>query len=104
MQSFGRSRKDQPIFESFAEIARRLELPKGDENGPVQSTKNWLSKTTRSWLCIFDNVDDIRMSTEDHFLPWKGDIIITTRYKDQAKKVSDHSHSVPLEVSAKTTL
>ncbi|KAJ4295250.1 hypothetical protein N0V90_007261 [Kalmusia sp. IMI 367209] len=92
--------RNPPFYlrDSFAEIARQLQLPKGDENDMVQSLKNWLSQTQKTWLCVFDNVDDLKIMVDNHFLPWKGDIIITTRYKEQAQKVPGNSHSVALDV------
>lgn len=106
------------LRESMTTIAMRLELPRADRNADkdnnVVIVKNWLSKTckrllaqktnltnylnksvAKTWLLIFDNVDDIEIVGP--FLPMQGNIIITTRYKEQAMKVPGHSMRLELD-------
>ncbi|KAF2469963.1 uncharacterized protein BDR25DRAFT_314735 [Lindgomyces ingoldianus] len=93
-----KAQKAADVRESFAEIARCLELPKGEEDDLVQNTKNWLRKTAKTWLCVFDNVDDMRMLCKQNFLPYRGDIVITTRYKEQALQAPGRQKRLELDV------
>ncbi|KAJ4302826.1 hypothetical protein N0V90_001717 [Kalmusia sp. IMI 367209] len=72
------------IRESFNKIACRLRLDgsheKSDKDLNYMLVKQWLDKTKRSWLLIYDNVDD-SVVLDEYLPPETGSLIITTRYK-----------------------
>ncbi|KAH8704216.1 hypothetical protein BGW36DRAFT_458327 [Talaromyces proteolyticus] len=87
------------LRDSFTRISIRLELlgstaASGDDKN-IFILRNWLAKTDRTWLLIYDNVDD--MKTIEEFLPPFGPIIITTRYRDEAFKAPGISKKFELQ-------
>ncbi|KAI1121042.1 hypothetical protein F5Y10DRAFT_288967 [Nemania abortiva] len=74
---------------SFTKVALALGLPNvkvnGDPDHHLTLVHQWLRGTDKSWLLIFDNVEEF--GHIERFLPFgcRGSVIITTRYAEQAK-------------------
>ncbi|KAA8632136.1 hypothetical protein SMACR_07009 [Sordaria macrospora] len=92
-----RAEKDTSCAKSFTEIAQALEL--GSEGASADQdaqivVKNWLRKTKKSWLLIYDNVEDFSIS-KDYLppTPTSGSVLMTTRYSHVASKASGMQNS-----------
>lgn len=85
---------------SFCDMAIRLELVRPSHSGEVENNvvlfRNWLNKTTKRWLIVFDNTDDF--SLLDKYLPSsRGSVVITTRYKSEAFRGRGRFERIELE-------
>ncbi|KAF2229279.1 hypothetical protein EV356DRAFT_580965 [Viridothelium virens] len=77
------------IRDSFSRMALRLELAQAGPNFDIDNNivlfKNWLAKSAKRWLLVYDNVEDISLLSG--FLPSSnGSIVITTRYENVASR------------------
>ncbi|RSL52715.1 hypothetical protein CEP53_008003 [Fusarium sp. AF-6] len=71
------------LRESFTNLAMLL-MPKdaadeSDNDRNFMVLKNWLGKTSKRWLMIYDNVDDFRLLKE-YLPPRTGSMIVTSRF------------------------
>ncbi|KIX07673.1 uncharacterized protein Z518_02327 [Rhinocladiella mackenziei CBS 650.93] len=80
------------LRESYNKMACRLLLQgangKSDKDVNYMLVKNWLDKTSRKWLLIYDNVDDEKI-LRNYLPPDAGTMIITTRYQSVSFAVND---------------
>ncbi|KAH8602769.1 hypothetical protein B0O99DRAFT_587847 [Bisporella sp. PMI_857] len=71
------------IRESFSEMAMKLELPGADREGHHEenllAVQNWLKRTKKIWLLIFDNAEKDQVLQKYWPVGASGAILITTR-------------------------
>lgn len=70
------------IAQAIANFASKLGLPKSNTEGDIQIVtkfKDWLNNSDRSFLLIFDNVEDITVVLPAWPSSSRGSILITTR-------------------------
>ena len=93
-----RSKNSVSLRQSFAEIAVALELPGADKNKNYEENQikvlQWLEKTDRTWLLIFDNAE--RGQLLKSYWPRKaaGSILLTSRsvfnFANEESRVGDN--------------
>lgn len=88
------------MTQALSKLAKRLGLPKGeDSEDDCQASlevRDWLNGSGRSFLLIFDNVEQINILLEVWPSSEKGSILITTRSPSVAsKRANDVMHLEP---------
>ena len=76
-------------MQSLTSLAKKLGLADGeseDDYQCVQKVRDWLNTTTKPFLLIFDNVDNVELLNQIWPASSRGSIIITTRSPSQAAK------------------
>jgi tetratricopeptide (TPR) repeat protein len=74
---------EQTFKTSYLELGRKAGLPGADdEEGRLDSVKTWLERTSsREWLLVIDNLDDIDLRVNKYIPVGRGTILFTTRDK-----------------------
>ncbi|KIX07637.1 uncharacterized protein Z518_02290 [Rhinocladiella mackenziei CBS 650.93] len=97
-----RAETDHSLITTYAAIARKLDLPGADggldAGRSVEMARNWLERTDRKWLLVFDNVESIHSLA--HYWPKnsqsRGSVLITTQ-KSDFSPISKIFVELPLE-------
>ncbi|KAL2671552.1 hypothetical protein Neosp_014142 [[Neocosmospora] mangrovei] len=88
------------LRESFTKLALRLRLKDAaegsDKDRNFMILKNWLDKTPKSWLIIYDNVNDFSLLKE-YLPPENGCMIVTTRFYSLSYALHGHATRIPLQ-------
>ncbi|RSM18563.1 hypothetical protein CDV31_002699 [Fusarium ambrosium] len=88
------------LRESFTNLAMLLKLKdaaEGSENNRnFIVLKNWLGKTSKRWLMIYDNVDDFRLLKE-YLPPRSGSMIVTSRFYSLSYTIPCHATRISLQ-------
>ena len=72
------------LIQSLSTFASKLGLPKkegsgGDDYQSVQKVRDWLNNSRKTFLLVFDNLEDVRILSQIWPASNKGSIIITSR-------------------------
>jgi NB-ARC domain len=89
------------LRQSITDAANELNLPGASQSGHFEenlvSTHNWLKRTSKRWLLVFDNAEDERLLKGYWPIGARGSILITSRkYYNFIKDIDRGGKTVPL--------